>query len=280
MLTSPLQENLISTLLKWLFIIFFTLNQTMPSHAQDIDLTTHDSQVEGLYFDQALIYSYSDHTGLEREVWIYHSTCSGRFLFDHAAWGREDEMIHYVIAQPDGSYLTFGTEAEGPGDGKVVTVDSIYLEERDSLIEVPLSDEYVKFIAKPERNRKVAGLESKAYEIQKLKSANGTEEIFLAEFEFDTRMLYQFNTLGYDLRIPQLLGNMPGLGSCQLITQYESTYTDSNGQKYWSKLELKTISPTTYWAPFIGFEWRRYSEDGTLISASLTDKMEFYKNCD
>src|SRR5690606_6486228 len=124
------------------------------------------------------------------------------------------------------------TEAEGPGDGKVVSVDSIYLEERDSLIEFPLSDEYVKFIAKPERNRKVAGVESKAYEIQKLKSANGSEETFLAEVEFDTRMLYQFNMLGYDLRIPQLLGTMPGLGSCQLITHYESTYTDSNGQSY------------------------------------------------
>lgn len=258
-------------------LIVFSLIVEKKTLAQEADLTTHDSQEEGLYFDQAMIYSYSDHTGLGREVWIYHSTCSGRFLFDHAAWGREDEMIHYVIAQPDGSYLTFGTEAEGPGDGKVVTVDSVYLEERH--LPVPSPDGYVEFIPNESDNEVIAGLDSRAYEIRKLRDANGHEKILLAEVDFDTRMIYQFNQVAGELRLPELLGDSMGLGANHLVTKYESRYTDSNGQVYWSKLELEIISPTTYWAPFTDFEWKRYSEEGMWISASLTDKIELYRDC-
>ncbi|WP_439487950.1 hypothetical protein [Algoriphagus sp.] len=242
--------------------------------AQEADLTTYDSEEGGLYFDQAIIYSYSDHTGRSGEIWIYHSTCSGRFLFDHAAWGREDEMIHYVISQPDGSYLTFGTEAEGSGNGRVVTVDSVYLESKVSISPVPPKDANIEFIPIPEANEVIAGLESRAYEVRKLKEANGSEKIHLATVGFDTRLIYLFNQQAKELRLPQILGQAFVLGADQLITQLESTYTDSNGRVYWSKLKLETIDPTTYWAPFADYTLRERAPDGKLSSRPVSEALE------
>jgi hypothetical protein len=238
-------------LLTKILIHFFSIIGSMTvGFTQDIDLTTYDTEEGGLYFDQVLIYSYSDHTGQSADVWIYYSTCSGRFLFDHAAWGREDEMIHYVIAQPDGSYLTFGTEAEGPGNGKTVTVDSVYLEPKEQLTAIPAMNEYLEFIAIPESDQVLAGLESKAFEIRKSKDPSGFEKIHLAKVDFDARLIYAFNQQAQELRLPELFSNGLSVGTDQLITQIESSYTDSNGIQYWSKLILKSIDPATYWAPF------------------------------
>ncbi|WP_192348349.1 hypothetical protein [Algoriphagus sp. Y33] len=249
------------------------------TNAQDIDLTTYDSEEGGLYFDQAIIYSYSDHTGRSGEVWIYYSTCSKRFLFDHAAWGREDEMIHYVIAQPDGSYLTFGTEAEGPGNGRVVTVDSVYLEPNDNLIAIPSKDEYIEFTAIPESNEVIAGLESKAYEVRKLKDANASEKIHLATVDFDTRLIYLFNQQAKELRLPEILGQTFGLGYDQLVTKMESSYTDAKGQVYWSKMKLETVDPTTYWAPIKDYTLRTRNSDGGLSSSTLCESIELFGDC-
>ncbi len=246
---------------------------------QEIDLATYDSEEGGLYFDQAIIYSYSDHTGRSGEIWIYHSTCSGRFLFDHAAWGREDEMIHYVIAQPDGSYLTFGTEAEGPGNGRVVTVDSVYLEPKDNLTAIPSKDEYIEFTAIPGPNEVIAGLESKAYEVRKLKDANASEKIHLATVGFDTRLIYLFNQQAKELRLPEIIGQVFGIGADQLITRLESTYKDSNGRVYWSKLKLETIDPTTYWAPFADYTLRERKPDGKLSSRPISEVLELHAPC-
>ncbi|MDR7128965.1 hypothetical protein J2X69_001300 [Algoriphagus sp. 4150] len=246
---------------------------------QEIDLATYDSKEGGLYFDQAIIYSYSDHTGQSGEIWIYYSTCSKRFLFDQAAWGREDEMIDYVIAQPDGSYLTFGTEAEGPGNGKVVTVDSVYLEPKDQLSDIPPKDEYIEFIALPESNEIIAGLESKAYKVRRLKDSNGLETIHLATVDYDTRLIYAFNQQAQELRLPEILSQVFGLGHDQLVTRIESSYTDSKGQMYWSKLKLETVDPTTYWGPIKDYTLRIRNTQGELQTLPLTDSIELVGDC-
>lgn len=237
-----------------LITMAFLMCHFIHSFAQDLDLATYDTEEEGLYFDQALIYSYSDHTGQSRDVWIYYSTCSKRFLFDHAAWGREDEMIHYVIAQPDGSYLTFGTAAEGPGDGKVVTVDSVYLEPKEKLLPIPTPDGYIEFVALDKPEKEIAGLESKAYEIRKTRDPNGFVKIHLATVDFDPRLIYAFNQQAGELRLPEELREGLTLGGDHLITRLESTYLGQDGRRYWSKLELKAIDPTAYWAPTKGYK--------------------------
>ena len=262
-----------------LSVLIYLIALVNFSYAQEADLTTHDSEEEGLYFDQALIYSYSDHTGLLRDVWIYYSTCSKRFLFDQAAWGREDEMIHYVIAQTDGSYLTFGTEAEGPGNNKVVLVDSVYLEPKDQLSNIPPADEFIEFIAKPASNEVIAGLESKAYEVRKLKDPNGSDIIHLAKVDFDTRLIYGFNQQVQELRLPEILGQDFLLGANQLVTKIESSYTDAAGNKYWSRLELVTIDPTTYWAPIKDYTLRIRKEDGELFSSPVVQFLELFGDC-
>jgi hypothetical protein len=245
--------------------------------AQEAELTTYDSKEDGLYFDQALIYSYSDHTGLSREVWIYYSTCSKRFLFDQAAWGREDEMVHYVIAQPDGSYLTFGTEAEGPGVGKVVLVDSVYLENRTT--PVPAPDQYIEFVLLPGADKVIAGLASKGYEVRKLRDGKGLEKIHLATVDFDPRMIYHFNQYGYDLQLPNLLSQDYRLGSDQLITQYESKYTDSKGSVYWSKLKLVTLDPTMYWAMYHDYNLRMNASEGKVITRPVEGVIKLFGPC-
>jgi hypothetical protein len=262
-----------------LFLLCGFLSSISVGFSQDIDLSTYDSEEEGLYFDQAIIYSYSDHTGLSGEIWIYHSTCSGRFLFDQAAWGREDEMIHYVIAQSDGSYLTFGTEAEGPGDGKVVQVDSVYLDPKGQLSDIPPADDYIEFVAKPQLNSEIAGMESKAFEVRKLKEGNGSEIIHLAEVDFDTRLIYTFNQQAQDLRLPDILSQDFRIGANQLVTKIESTFTDAAGRKYWAKLELETIDPTTYWAPIKDYTLRIRNADGELSESPVVQRVELIGDC-
>ena len=249
----------------------------VSTNAQDIDLATYDTEEEGLYFDQALIYSYTDHTGISRDVWIYYSTFSKRFLFDQAAWGREDEMIHYVIAQPDGSYLTFGTEAEGPGNGKVVTVDSVYLAPKETLLPIPKPDGYIAFVALDEPEEEIAGMESKAYEIQKAKDPSGIVKVHLAKVDFDTRLIYAFNQQAMELRLPELFSNGLLLGADQLITQMESYYLDLNGKKYWSNLKLKAIDPTTYWAQIKDYNLRYTNMEGQLICEPLLNHIDLQK---
>ncbi|SFU20150.1 hypothetical protein SAMN04489724_0253 [Algoriphagus locisalis] len=263
---------------EFIFLELLSLLCVTLSFGQEAQLAIYDSKEEGLYFDQALIYSYSDHTGLKKEIWIYHSSCSGRFLFDHAAWGREDEMIHYVIAQPDGSYLTFGTEAEGPGNGKIVAVDSVYLESKDARTAIPPNDGYIQFVALPESNKVIAGLESRAYKVRKLKEANGKEVIHLATVDFDTRLIYAFNQQAQELRLPELFSDGLSLGADQLITRIESSYTDSNGKKYWSTLSLETIDPTTYWAPYKEHTLRQRIGE-KLITKPLLESMELTEPC-
>lgn len=265
--------------IKFVLLQLLTLCFVTFSYAQEIALTTYDSKEGGLYFDQAIIYSYSDHTGQSGEIWIYYNTCSKRFLFDHAAWGREDEMIHYIIAQSDGSYLTFGTEAEGPGNGKVVTVDSVFLEPKDQLSAIPAKDEYIEFIAKPELNEVVAGFKSKAYEVKKLKDPNGKEVIHVAKVDFDTRLIYSFNQQANELRLPEILSQTFGFGADQLVTQLESSYTDSKGNVYWSKLKLETIDPTTYWAPIKDYTLRILNDDGKLVSGPVFQMIELIGDC-
>lgn len=264
---------------KILILFWVVMSSISFGFTQEIDLTTHDSEEEGLYFDQAIIYSYSDHTGQSGEVWIFHSSCSGRFLFDQAAWGREDEMIHYVIAQADGSYLTFGTEAEGPGNGKVVTVDSVFLEPKGQLADIPQADDYIEFIAKPESNAVISGLESKAFEVRKLKDPNGKEVIHLAKVDFDTRLIFLFNQQAQELRLPEILGQAFGVGADQLVTQLESSYTDATGKVYWSKLKLETIDPNTYWAPIKDYTLRIRNADGELVSSPVVDHLELVGDC-
>lgn len=268
----------INTFKHWA-VLGFLMSWGVFGYAQEIDLSTHDSEEGGLYFDQAIIYSYSDHIGQSGEVWIYYSTCSKRFLFDQAAWGREDEMVHYVVAQPDGSFLTFGTEAEGPGNGKVVMVDSVYLEPKEQLAAIPPTDDYIEFVPKPESNTEIAGLESKAYEVRKLKDANSKEVIHLAKVDFDPRLIYMFNQQAQELRLPEMLGQAFGVGADQLVTQLESSYTDSTGKVYWSILKLETIDPTTYWAPIKDYTIRIRNADGEFIESPLVNHLELVGDC-
>ncbi|MFD2037355.1 hypothetical protein ACFSKL_21335 [Belliella marina] len=263
-----------------LLIISLSFASIQFIKAQDIDLTTYDTEEEGLFFDQVLIYDYSDHTGKSGEIWIYLNSCSNRLLFDHAAWGREDEMIHYTIAQQDGSYITFGTEAEGSGSGKVALVDSIYLEPIETDGRFPVSDNFVSFEEMLSTNPNPLALDVKYFTIKKTMDPRGKESIGVTRVDFDTRLIYHFNSLGGDLQIPHLLGTPhPYLHPNDLITIYESRYEGNDGKSYWSRLELVAFEQTTYWAPVLGFVFRSRSVDGNLLEKPIVEVLEFSKPC-
>ncbi len=240
--------------------------------AQDVDLSTFNTENEGLYFDQVLIYNYADHTGKSGEIWIYLNSCNHRLLFDHSSWGREDEMIHYIIAQQDGAYITFGTEAEGPRADKVALIDSIYLDPIDASLVFPISDEYVKFKKLYSSEQNSYGLDIVSYAIEKTKDTKGAETISMAKVDFDTQLIYNFNGINVDLQIPHVLGNQhPYLHPNHLITKYESSYKSADGKLYWSKLELVAFENTNYWAPIADYIFRIINNDAKLAEILLEE---------
>lgn len=241
-------------------------------YAQDIDLKTYDSVEEGLFFDQVLIYEYSDHTGKSGEIWIYLNSCNYRLLFDQSAWGMEDEMIHYVIGQQDGSYITFGTEAEGSSSGKVALVDSIYLKPVQADLKYPISDDFVSFEKIPFVGKNNFGLDEKSFTIKKTMDTRGKESISVARVGFDTRLIYDFNSLGGDLQIHHLLGNpYPYLHPQDLITSYESSYKTNHGERYWSTLKLVVFEYTNYWAPIDGYKLKIINNSERICEYEISE---------
>jgi hypothetical protein len=242
------------------------------SFGQDLALKTHDSVEEGLFFDQVLIYEYSDYTGKSGEIWIYLNSCNQRLLFDQSAWGIEDEMIHYIIGQQDGSYITFGTEAEGSGSAKVALVDSIYLEPIQTDLKYPISDNFVSFEEILSVNQNNFGLDEKSFTIKKTMDSRGEEFISVARVGFDTRFIYDFNSLGGDLQIHHLLGNPhPYLHPRDLITRYESSYETNHGERYWSTLKLVVFEYTNYWAPIDGYKLRIINNLGRICEYEISE---------
>ncbi|MCH7396707.1 hypothetical protein MM236_01855 [Belliella sp. DSM 107340] len=265
--------------MNWKVLIFYLL--IFPkAFAQEIDLKTFDSADEGLFFDQVLIYEYSDHTGKSGEIWIYLNSCNNRLLFDNSAWGREDEMIHYIIAQQDGSYITFGTEAEGSEPGKVVMIDSVFLEPLEIDGRYPVSDDLVSFEEVQSTSPNPLGLDFKSFTIKKAMDPRGKESIGVTRVDFDTRLIYHFNSLGGDLQIHPLLGSpFPYLHPNDLITIYESRYQTNEGKRYWHKLELVAFEHTTYWAPVLDFVFRSRSVDGNLLEKPIVEVLELTADC-
>ncbi|MCH7412470.1 hypothetical protein MM213_03160 [Belliella sp. R4-6] len=235
---------------------------------------------EGLFFDQVLIYEYSDHTGKSGEIWIYLNSCNHRLLFDQSAWGMEDEMIHYVIGRQDGSYITFGTEAEGSGSGKVALLDSIYLELVDTSFDYPRSDEYVKFSSVEPIQQSFFGLDVKSFNVEKRMDPNAKESMAIARVDFDTRMIYGFNEISQDLQIPHLLGNPhPYLHPNDLIVKYNADYESISGQRYWIKLELIALEYTTYWASINDYVIRTKSAEGIFVEKTVSQVIELTLDC-
>ncbi|MCH7411709.1 hypothetical protein MM239_20145 [Belliella sp. DSM 111904] len=265
--------------MKWKFLLILVIIE-IKSFAQDITLTTHDSIEEGLFFDKVIIYNYSDQSGKSSQIWVYLNTCNHRMLFDHSSWGKEDEMIHYIIAQQDGSYLTFGTAAEGSKNRKTATVDSIYLETIEPNIDFPRSDEYLNFSPISSMLSGRFGLKTKTYQVEKRMDINAQESMTIARVSFDTRLLYGFNEISTDLQLPNLLGGShPYLHPNDLIINYHASYEGTNGKKYWIQLDLIAFEHTTYWAPIEDIVLRKKSDQRNIIVSQLSDVIELTSDC-
>ncbi|MGF1638347.1 MAG: hypothetical protein ACFCUU_14825 [Cyclobacteriaceae bacterium] len=179
-------------------------------------------------------------------------------------------MVPYIVAQKDGSYITFGIEAEGTGNGKIAVVDSIFMELIDARQQFPVSDDFVVFTKKKAKEQKPFGLDVTTFSIEKTKDAKGSESISIAHVGFDARLIYNFNSISQDLQIPHLLGNPhPYLHPSDLITKYESTYPNDAGAAYWIRLELVAFDQTTYWVPFSEFILRIRNSKGELTETPL-----------
>ncbi|MCH7400805.1 hypothetical protein ACFOUP_12560 [Belliella kenyensis] len=105
--------------------------------------------------------------------------------------GEGDEMIHYMIAQQDGSCLTFGTAAEDSTNRKRARVDSIYLETIEPNIDFPRSDEYLIFISISSTLPERFGLKAKTYELEKRMGINAQESMTISPSEFWSALVKQ-----------------------------------------------------------------------------------------
>ena len=107
-----------------------------------------------LYFSHAFIYKYTDEDE-SKEFWLYHNPENGQLLYVP-----EDEMIDFVISDPDGNYYFFGNDGHGNDmvDAQFVewVANPEFYDENETY---PISDQYVKLI--PTGKKKVLNEYSK-----------------------------------------------------------------------------------------------------------------------
>lgn len=183
---------------------------------------------ETLYFSHAFIYKYTDEDEL-KEFWLYHNPENGQLLYVP-----EDEMIDFVISDPDGNYYFFGNDGHGNDivDAQFVewVANPEFYDENETY---PISDQYVKLI--PTGKKKVLNEYSKIdgkeiiseeykWEFTKMKGEQSTFITNMIPINF--YQVYGFNKLEGDISLPYSSLDFVGVfGKNQTITEFKSGTT-------------------------------------------------------
>ncbi|WP_271392861.1 hypothetical protein [Aequorivita sinensis] len=181
-----------------------------------------------LYFSHAFIYKYTDEDEL-KEFWLYHNPENGQLLYVP-----EDEMIDFVISDPDGNYYFFGNDGHGNDivDAQFVewVANPEFYDENETY---PISDQYVKLISTGKKKvlneySKIDGKEiiSEEYkwEFTKMKGEQSTFITNMIPINF--YQVYGFNKLEGDISLPYSSLDFVGVfGKNQTITEFKSGTT-------------------------------------------------------
>ena len=210
-----------------LLFSFFVLGQMSYKENSEINFT------------QAWVWEYKNELipgneiGHQAELVVYFHPELHYWLFTVEAFGVSGEMLDWIIAKPDGTYLVKGKDEFG---NEVIWEERIEFSEESGISEAYRETGNSKIY-----NQNALGFEpilGKEYSVQFEK----TEEescFYLAESDLDFSPIYFFNQLNLEVKIPVHFPN--NLPQNQLILE-EETQTP-NGR---IQTKLKWISNTEY----------------------------------
>lgn len=218
---------------------------------------------ETLYFSHAFIYKYTDEDEL-KEFWLYHNPENGQLLYVP-----EDEMIDFVISDPDGNYYFFGNDGHGNDivDAQFVewVANPEFYDENETY---PISDQYVKLI--PTGKKKVLNEYSKIdgkeiiseeykWEFTKMKGEQSTFITNMIPINF--YQVYGFNKLEGDISLPYSSLDFVGVfGKNQTITEFKSGTT---------KVELLSYEFNPYFVEAANYQYAEQLPNGDWQEKAL-----------
>ena len=216
-----------------------------------------------LYFSHAFIYKYTDEDEL-KEFWLYHNPENGQLLYVP-----EDEMIDFVISDPDGNYYFFGNDGHGNDmvDAQFVewVANPEFYDENETY---PISDQYVKLI--PTGKKKVLNEYSKIdgkeiiseeykWEFTKMKGEQSTFITNMIPINF--YQVYGFNKLEGDITLPYSSLDFVGVFSKnQTITEFKSGTT---------KVELLSYEFNPYFVEAANYQYAEQLPNGDWQEKAL-----------
>lgn len=216
-----------------------------------------------LYFSHAFIYKYTDEDEL-KEFWLYHNPENGQLLYVP-----EDEMIDFVISDPDGNYYFFGNDGHGNDivDAQFVewVANPEFYDENETY---PISDQYVKLI--PTGMKKVLNEYSKIdgkeiiseeykWEFTKMKGEQSTFITNMIPINF--YQVYGFNKLEGDISLPYSSLDFVGVfGKNQTITEFKSGTT---------KVELLSYEFNPYFVEAANYQYAEQLPNGDWQEKAL-----------
>lgn len=216
-----------------------------------------------LYFSHAFIYKYTDEDEL-KEFWLYHNPENGQLLYVP-----EDEMIDFVISDPDGNYYFFGNDGHGNDivDAQFVewVANPEFYDENETY---PISDQYVKLI--PTGKKKVLNEYSKIdgkeiiseeykWEFTKMKGEQSTFITNMIPINF--YQVYGFNKLEGDISLPYSSLDFVGVfGKNQTITEFKSGTT---------KVELLSYEFNPYFVEAANYQYAEQLPNGDWQEKAL-----------
>lgn len=216
-----------------------------------------------LYFSHAFIYKYTDEDE-SKEFWLYHNPENGQLLYVP-----EDEMIDFVISDPDGNYYFFGNDGHGNDivDAQFVewVANPEFYDENETY---PISDQYVKLI--PTGKKKVLNEYSKIdgkeiiseeykWEFTKMKGEQSTFITNMIPINF--YQVYGFNKLEGDISLPYSSLDFVGVfGKNQTITEFKSGTT---------KVELLSYEFNPYFVEAANYQYAEQLPNGDWQEKAL-----------
>ncbi|NGX84272.1 hypothetical protein [Aequorivita sp. KMM 9714] len=218
---------------------------------------------ETLYFSHAFIYKYTDEDE-SNELWLYYNPENGQLLYVP-----EDEMIDFVISDPDGNYYFFGNDGHGNDmvDAQFVewVANPEFYDENENY---PVSDQYVKLI--PTGKKKVLNeyfkidgkeiiSEEYKWEFTKMKGEQSTFITNVIPINF--YQVYGFNKLEGDISLPYPYFDFVGIfGKNQTITEFKSGTT---------KIELLSYEYNTYFVEAAKYQYVEQLPNGDWQEKAL-----------
>lgn len=242
----------------------FSLKKESPEYQEEAYTHNPDST---MLFSHAFIYRYAnsdnpDDAEQNGEFWIYHDPETGNLLFDP-----QDEMVDYVISDPEGNYYFFGTDGHGQNTVSKQYVDWVSDSEYDEKETYPLSDENIKFSKTGQKLKvKEGGWNGKPivgteylWEFQRVSGPQRTA--VTEQFPINYYQVYGFNKLEGDVLLPVLFLDFTGIfGKNQTVTHFESGPL---------QLELITYEYNPYYAQIAEYEYYIYEGEGNWRKEKL-----------